>query len=124
MWNLSGEVEQHGEGKFSRRNRIAARSIHYHHASLRCRFDVHIVHADSRAANDPELRRRFDYRPRDFRLGADHQSDGVLDHRQQLRLRKPLGQHQHFEFWTLLQQGDAFLRHRITHQHFHKERGV
>ena len=61
------------------------------------------------------LRRRLDDFARHFGLGAhDHRHD-VFDHRQQLRLGQPLGQHHDLEFGPLLQQGNALGRHGVTH---------
>ena len=88
-------------------------------AVLRGGFDVHVVHADARAADDAQLLRGLDDLAGDFGFRTHDQRRRVGHDREQFRLRQPLRQHDDFEFRPLLQQRNAFGRDRVANDDFH-----
>ena len=106
--HFARERQEHGKAEFGRGHGVAAGRVHHHHAVLRRRFHVHVVHTDTRAANDAQLGSGFDDLARDLGFGTNQQRDGIRHHRQQFRFRQPFGQNDDFKFRPLLEQRDAF----------------
>ena len=110
LGHLARQAQNQGEGKLGGRDGVAAGRIHDHHAALSGGLDIHVVHSHAGAADDPQLGRGLDDAARHLGLGAHHHGHDVLDHREQLRLGKPLGQHHDLELGPLLQQGNGLGR--------------
>ena len=105
--NLPGQRTQHEEGEFRRGDRVAARRVHHHDATLGGGGDIHIVHPHAGPADDLELLGGLQHLRGHLGLGADDHGVHIGDERKQFGLGQPLGQDGHLELRTGLEKGDA-----------------
>ena len=120
--HFARETEEHGEGEFRRGDRVTSRRVHYDDAALRGSFYIHVVNADSGATDDAELGRGFENLLGNLGFRTDNHRHGIRYDGEQFRLSETFGENHDLEFGSLLQQGDAFRRNRITNQNLHKTR--
>jgi hypothetical protein len=120
--HFAREAEEHGKSKFRRGDGVAGGRVHHDDAALRGGFHVHIVHPDAGATDDAELGRGFENFLGHFRFGADDHGDGVSDDGEQFRFGETFREDDDLKLGSLLKQGDAFRRNRVTYQNLHKNK--
>ena len=118
--DFAGQRAQHEEGQFGGRDRVAAGRVHQHHAAVRGGLDIHVVHADARAADDFELFGGLENLLGDLGFRAHDDGIDLGDHGQKLGLGEALFEHGHLKFRALPEQFDAARRDWITDQNLHK----
>ena len=90
------------------------------HLWLRPGLDVDVVHTDTGATDDAQLRRGFENLRRNLRLRPHDDGGGIGHERDQIGFAVFLFEDDDVELRALLEEGDAFGRNRVTNQNFHK----
>ena len=120
LGDFSRQRHQHRERQLGGRNGVAVRRVHHDDAALGGGIDIHVVHADARAADHFEVGGGFHHLAVDLGLGANRERGGVLHQEEQFSFTRGLGQHQNFERGAGFKQLNALWRNGVADDDLHK----